>query len=126
MRHISSPENNLVSELQNLTLKDGLSRQMESELAQTNVHSQSFRRTSTKTATPAEIKPLTTHERLKSAIMRHKQKIEAWSLSKFDSKHGRKQSVGITADTVPGKENYQSILNVADQAMRSFEQKRRP
>ncbi len=116
-----------MSDLQNLTLKEGLSRQMESELAHTNVNSQSFRRTSTKTSNPAEIKPLTTHERLKSAIMRHKQKIEAWSLSKFDSKHGRKQSVGITTDAVPVREQYQSIPNaVADQAIRSFEQRRRP
>jgi hypothetical protein len=104
LRHFSSPDNNFVSELQNLTLKDAYSRQIESVLARTNVHSQSLRRTSTKSTNPAEMKPLTTHERLKSAIMRHKQKIEAWSLSKFDNKHGRKQSVGITADTVTGRE----------------------
>jgi hypothetical protein len=33
LRNVSSPENNLVSELQNLTMKDGFSRKMESELA---------------------------------------------------------------------------------------------
>lgn len=42
------------------------------ELAITNVHSNSMRGMSAKNSTRIENKPLSTHERLKSAILRHR------------------------------------------------------